>query len=191
MFKFKETISGCLKNDNKYKEVIYKSFYGYFMGVILRYVKSRDDAQELINDSFIKIFTGLVYFKLPDNVSEQEKAFKGWGAKISANVAIDHLRARKTISDFDIADIAEADEPGAEANIVASLNADDILKMLGQLPDIQNMVFNMYEIEGYKHEEIAQILKIPASSSRVYLTRAKQNIRNLYFQIINESHAAG
>jgi RNA polymerase sigma factor (sigma-70 family) len=188
MLKFEDILEGCLKNDNKSKEMIYKSFYGYLMGVILRYVKERNDAEELVNDSFIKIFKNIKLFVGPQDEAQLQKAFKGWIAKISSRTAIDFLRGKRTFLYVD--EIVEEQHPLTQVNAITQLNVNDILKLLDALPETHSLIFNMYEIEGFSHDEIAKTLNIPVSSSRVYLTRAKNKLRELYTDTINKSYAA-
>jgi len=95
MLGLENAIEGCLKNRNKSKEMIYKSFYGYLMGVVLRYVNDRNDAEELVNDTFIKIFKSMAQFSFPKDEGELQRAFKGWIARISSRTAIDFLRTKK------------------------------------------------------------------------------------------------
>lgn len=173
-----DVLTGCLNNKSSSKEVIYKSYYGYLLAVILRYVNDINDVEELVNDSFIKIFGGINKFVPPLNAIEIEPAFKGWMAKIASHSAIDFLRSKRRILFVD--DLASYPEPVHNVNVVSELNVKDILKLLNQLPEIQRIVFNLYEIEGFSHSEIAKILTIPESSSRVYLTRAKNKLRTLY-----------
>lgn len=188
MLKFEDVLAGCLKNDNKCKEVVYKSFYGYLMGVILRYVNDRNDAQELINDSFIKIFKSIGQFSFPKNKGDLDlqKAFKGWIARISSRTAIDFLRSRRIHLSVD--EIEELQQPLTELNAISQLNVQDIMKLLGQLPETHKLIFNMYEIEGFSHDEISKLLNIPESSSRVYLTRAKNKLRALYSKSLISSY---
>jgi len=178
MLKFEDVLAGCLKNDNKCKEVVYKSFYGYLMGVILRYVNDRNDAEELINDCFIKVFKGLGQFGAPKDPEQLQKAFKGWVARISSRTAIDFLRSKRTFLYVD--DLEDMREPITELNAISQLHVQDIMKLLNQLPETHKLIFNMYELEGFSHEEISKLLNIPESSSRVYLTRAKNKLRILY-----------
>ncbi|ACU02280.1 RNA polymerase sigma factor [Pedobacter heparinus] len=178
MLKFEDAIAGCLRNDNKSKEMVYKSFYGYLMGVTLRYVEDRNDAEELVNDSFIKIFKNISQFSAPKYNDQMQKAFKGWIAKISSRTAIDFLRGKRTFLYVD--DMTELQQPITELNAVSQLNVQDMMKMLNKLPETHKLVFNMYEIEGFSHEEISKMMNIPESSCRVYLTRAKNKLRELY-----------
>ena len=178
MLNFEAAIAGCLRNDNKSKEMVYKSFYGYLMGVTLRYVDDRSDAEELVNDSFIKVFKSISQFSAPKSGDQLLKAFKGWIARISSRTAIDFLRSKRTFLYVD--DIVEEQQPLTELNAISKLNVQDIMKLLNQLPETHKLIFNMYEIEGFSHEEISKTLNIPESSSRVYLTRAKNKLRGLY-----------
>ncbi|RZK41544.1 MAG: sigma-70 family RNA polymerase sigma factor [Pedobacter sp.] len=186
MLSFEETVVGCLHN-NTNKEMIYKSFYGYLMAIVLRYVNERDDAEELVNDAFMKIFNAVNQFNFPKNKEEHQKAFKAWISKIASRTAIDFLRTKRNLLSLD--DIVEEQEPLTEINIVTALNVKDILKLLDALPETQKLIFNLYEIEGFSHDEIAKTLNIPESSSRVYLTRAKNKLRLLYSKTIADTYA--
>jgi RNA polymerase sigma factor (sigma-70 family) len=186
MLKFEDAIAGCLRNDNKSKEMVYKSFYGYLMGVILRYVEDRNDAEELVNDSFIKVFKSISQFNAPKYDDQIQKAFKGWIARISSRTAIDFLRGKRTFLYVD--DIVEEQQPLTELNAISQLNVQDIMKLLNELPETHKLIFNMYEIEGFSHEEISKMLNIPESSCRVYLTRAKNKLRELYKNSLMNSY---
>ncbi|TKC58117.1 RNA polymerase sigma factor [Pedobacter hiemivivus] len=186
MLKFEDAITGCLRNDNKSKEMVYKSFYGYLMGVTLRYVEDRNDAEELVNDSFIKVFKNIGQFSAPKYNDQVKKAFKGWIARISSRTAIDFLRSKRTFLYVD--DITEEQQPLTELNAVSQLNVQDIMKLLNKLPETHKLIFNMYEIEGFSHEEISKMLNIPESSCRVYLTRAKNKLRELYRNSLMDSY---
>ncbi len=186
MLNFEDAIAGCLRNDNKSKEMVYKSFYGYLMGVTLRYVDDRNDAEELVNDSFIKVFKSIGQFNAPKYNDQVQKAFKGWIARISSRTAIDFLRGKRTFLYVD--EITEEQQPLTELNAVSQLNVQDIMRLLSQLPETHKLIFNMYEIEGFSHEEISKMLNIPESSCRVYLTRAKNKLRELYKNSLMNSY---
>lgn len=165
---------------------MYKSFYGYLMGIILRYVNNSYDGEELVNDCFIKIFKNINNFQSPDNIQDSQKAFKGWIAKIASRTAIDKLRTLKNQHYVD--DLTESEHPVTHVAIDTDLHVQDILKLLNFLPDAQRLVFNLFEIEGFAHEEISKLMNIPESSSRVYLTRAKNKLRTLYLKTLVNSY---
>ncbi|TCD25093.1 RNA polymerase sigma factor [Pedobacter psychrodurus] len=183
---FEEILKGCVKNDNGCKEMMYKSFYGYLMGIILRYTKNPSDSEELVNDSFIKIFKHVGGFKAPKNPEELQRSFKGWIAQIASRTAIDKIRSTKV--QFYVDDLAESEHPVTQVSIASELHVNDILNLLNHLPDTQRLVFNLYEIEGFAHDEISKMLNIPESSSRVYLTRSKNKLRTLYLNTMVNSY---
>jgi len=187
MVQLEELLKGCLRNKDKAREMIYKSFYGYLMGVVLRYLNDRNDAEEVVNDSFVKIFKHMASFTFPESPDELQKAFKGWTARISSRTAIDFLRTKKTKIYVD--DIEENQHPVTGVNVISQLHVQDILNLLNGLPETQKVIFNLYEIEGYSHDEISKMLNISGSSSRVYLTRAKNKLRELYSKTLIQSYA--
>lgn len=168
-----ELISQCKKGSLKNQEMLYKHFYGFAMGIALRYCLNKDDAMEVVNDGFIKIFNTIAYY-------DMNKPFKAWLRTIVVNTAID--RRRKDLKHQLNTDLDTATPISANTYIIETMNAQDILKLTGTLPEIQRAVFNLYEIDGYSHDEIAGMMAIPASSSRVYLTRAKEKLRKLLIE---------
>ncbi|WP_448697978.1 RNA polymerase sigma factor [Mucilaginibacter sp. AW1-3] len=164
-----ELIQRCKNGDLKHLEMLYKHFYGYAMGIALRYSNNRDDALEVANDAFIKAFGALKNY-------DTDKSFKAWLRRIIVNTAIDKQRREQK---HQSEEIDKAGYVASTPNIIEQLNANDILKLLAVLPVMHRTVFNLYEIDGYSHDEIATMLNIPASSSRVYLTRAKEKMREL------------
>jgi len=163
-------IQQCKNGDLKYLEMLYKHFYGYAMGVGLRYSNNRDDALEVVNDAFIKAFGEI-------KKHDADKPFKPWLRRIVVNTAIDKYRKEK--KHLHNVDLDAAEHIGGQALIIAQLNANDILKLMDTLPQAHRLVFNLYEIDGYDHNEIAAMTGITASSSRVYLARAKEKLRML------------
>lgn len=161
-------IKEARKGDQKSLEMLYKHFYGYAMSIALRYSNGRDEACEIVNDSFMKVFD-----KLPQY--SESNSFKGWFRRILVNTSIDYYR--KNVKHFSAMDIEKVDTESYEPGIIGQLSKEDILNSLRSLPEMLRIVFNMYEIEGYSHNEIAEQCGIPASTSRTYLARAKQKLR--------------
>lgn len=163
-------IQGCIRKKEKYQELLYKKFFGYALSVALIYNHHRSDALEVVNDSFVKVFSKIGKY-------DTSKPFPGWLRKIVINTSIDNLRRNNKDHQF-----VEADKYPIQDDaptIISHLAAQDIIKILNLLPHYHKTVFCLYEIEGYSHDEIAEQLGIPTSSSRVYLTRAKQQLREL------------
>lgn len=174
-----EIISKCKTGSLKYQELLYKQFYGYAMGIGLRYSINRDDALEVVNDAFIKVFNSIKNYN-------SDRPFKAWLRTIIVNTAID--RRRKELKFQMHVEIEHAMPIGNSTSAIENLNAQDILKLMQQLPAIQLTIFNLYEIDGYSHDEVAKLLAIPESSSRVYLSRAKEKLRNM---LRSEAHNHG
>ncbi|MFT4095308.1 MAG: RNA polymerase sigma factor [Niabella sp.] len=172
-------LKGCQNNREHHKEALYKGFYGYVKGVVIRYVNDYHFAEELVNDSFIKIFNNLSSFNALDGNADISNPFKAWIARIASRTAIDFLRKRKT--DFDSEEVTEGHAP-LQAAQVTFTEAKDILKLLNELPQTQKTIFNLYEIEGFTHQEISGLLAIPENVSRSYLSRAKNRLKALYIE---------
>lgn len=170
-------MAGLSSRDDRVQERIYIQYWGYLMGIATRYFKDRNIAREVVNDSFMKAFRTMYDFKYNNNLTDFQKSFKSWLSTITVRTALDKLRANKTLVSY-LEDYEEVAEVYVEVEV--RLFADDILKLLHELPDLHRAVFNLYEIEGFSHDEIADQLTIPVSSSRTYLTRAKQKLRELY-----------
>lgn len=134
------------------------------------YHRQRSDAIEVVNDSFVKVFSKIEKY-------DTSKPFMGWLRKIVINTSIDNFRRNNKKHLF-----IEAEKqiiPDETPNVISQLSAQDIIGLLNLLPNIHRTVFCLYEIDGFSHEEIAEKLNIPISSSRVYLTRAKKQLREL------------
>lgn len=145
---------------------LYERYIGYAMAVALRYVPVRDDAEDVVQDSFIKVFSSISKFQY-----RGEGALKGWLLRIVANEAISFVRQQNRFSIVDEIpdDVEEEDEPEVE-RIPPSV----LTRMIGELPDGYRLVLNMYVFEQKSHREIAQQLGIKESSSASQYLRAKK-----------------
>jgi RNA polymerase sigma factor (sigma-70 family) len=171
-----EIIQGCLRKKEKSQEMLYKRFFGYALRVALIYNRNRENALEIVNDSFVKVFNQIDRY-------DNSQLFKNWLAKIVVNTSIDRFRKNKKNIQFDEKETFFV--PDESPDIIAQLSAEDILGLMNRLPEIQRLVFSLYEIEGYTHDEISSLLSIPENSSRVYLTRAKRRLRELFEMLFN------
>lgn len=164
-------------------EWLYKRYYGYLMAISLRYVRHREEAEEVVSESFVKVFTHLPAFQGKKGTDHYEQLFKGWIARICVNASIDYVRRKKPMVSTDEEDFSESMLPITEDS--GQLHVQDIYQMLARLPDRQRMIFNLFEVEGYSHEEISTLLNIPESTCRTYLMRAKQKLRTWYLEDFN------
>ncbi len=167
----KQLIESCLKNERKAQKELYELYSRKMMGVCLRYTGDSETAKDMLQDGFIKIFASLASFQF-------NGSFEGWMRRIFVNTCLEHLRKNDVL--HDAADLEHSAAPLSESNfsVVETLSARDLLKIIGELPNGFRMIFNMYEIEGYSHKEIADALGITESTSRSQLTRAKQLLKN-------------
>ncbi|RZK42474.1 MAG: sigma-70 family RNA polymerase sigma factor [Pedobacter sp.] len=174
----RQIIDGCVNKNLSSEQILYKAFYGYVSSVAFRYLKDKELAKEVINDAFVKVFNKIDTFYYTDNEAELPKLFKGWIGKITANLSIDKIRAKKPLIYAE--DIPE--EARLEMSVQPSdrLSYNEIIALLNELPPIQQVIFNMYAIEGFSHEEIAKELNMLPNTSRVYLKRARERLITLY-----------
>lgn len=178
-YALKEIIDGCCDNRSSCQERLYKMFYGYALAVALEYCYNREDAVEVVNDSFIKVFKNIGSFVT-------SKPFKPWLRRIVVNTSIDKVRAKKRFQRH-LKIEEEIENVSRPVTVESDLTVKQIHDLLHELSDVQRYVFNLYELEGYSHQEIANKLDIAESSSRTYLTRAKSKLRVLYKKLFVEA----
>jgi RNA polymerase sigma factor (sigma-70 family) len=167
---FEDILDRCIRGDLKAQEHLYKNYYGYVMGIALRFSSCRDNALEITNDSFLKIFRNIGSHQI-------DKEFKAWIRRIVVNSALDYYRREKK-HDLEIS-IDKASDESEDESVLDKLNAEEIIRILNSLPAMYRYTFTLFEIEGFTHDEIAQQLGITASTSRSNLTRAKKMLRQI------------
>ncbi len=149
--------------------MLFKAYAGKMMTVCMRYSKDKMEAEDILQDGFIRVFQYIHQFKF-------EGSFEGWLRRIIVNTALKNV-SKKKINFADINDFGEHTQslsPYAYSN----LGADDILKLINQLPEGYRLVFNLHIIEGFTHEEIGKLLKIQAATSRSQLVKARKMLQN-------------
>jgi len=165
-----QLIRGCIKQDRKCQKMLYKAFYGFSMGICLRYAGNRDEAAEVMNQGFFKVFTHIERY-------DMERPFKAWLGKIMMNVSIDFYRANLKMAYTEDLDKAEHVSDGDQVD--KNLNYNDLLAMVQQLPQAYRTVFNLFAIDGYSHDEIAAMLNINAGTSKSNLHKARQKLKQM------------
>jgi RNA polymerase sigma factor (sigma-70 family) len=165
-------IGGCLQNDRRAQEELYKRFYPAVMALCLRYVRERDDAVEVLNDAFLKVFRQLGRY------DAAKGALYTWIKAVVINTALDSLRRQKAIRDRQM--MPEADEePGIDNEALSKMSGDELLTLIRQLPVTTRLVFNLYTIDGYTHREVAVLLGINEGTSRWHLSDARRQLKIL------------
>ena len=164
-------IEGCKKNKRKARNRLYKLYANSFLGICLRYTRNMTEAEDVLHDSFIKIFTKIDQYS-------GKGSFEAWMKRIVVNTAIQSLRERnKSRLIFDNNEIRE-DQVKDDIDIdLPIISAKELLKLVQQLPDGYKLVFNMFVIEGLSHQQIAEQLGISIGTSKSQLFRAKQLLR--------------
>lgn len=163
-------VRGCLKNDRKAQEELYKRYYPAMMALCLRYVREYSDAVEVLNDAWLKVFKRLIRY------DAAKAALYTWMRKIVINTALDSLRKQKLIRGREMLTMTE-EEPGVENEAISKLSGDDLLGLILQLPVTTRLVFNLYSIDGFSHREIASMLGISEGTSRWHLSDARRQLR--------------
>jgi RNA polymerase sigma-70 factor (ECF subfamily) len=174
-------IRGCKEQDRKCQKLLYKTFYGFAMGICMRYAGNRDAAAEVINQGFFKVFNRLDTYKT-------EIPFKAWLGKIMINVSIDFYRANLKTAYIDELDQANDISDGELTD--KNLNYNDLLLMTQQLPVAYRTVFNLFAIEGYSHDEIAEMLNINAGTSKSNLYKARQKLKQMILKADSSANTA-
>jgi RNA polymerase sigma-70 factor (ECF subfamily) len=161
-------ITGCLKGDRKSQEKLYQRFYAYGMSVCLRYTVKEEEAIEVLNDSFMKVFTKLDSY-------DTEKAFQSWFRRILINTAINYYHKHDKHHHHQPLEVQH--HLVNEQGILSQLSYEEIIRLVQHLTPVYRTVFNLYVIDGYTHEEIAEALQISVGSSKSNLSRARANLR--------------
>ena len=174
----KTLIDGCLRNNRKSQEMIFRSFYSKMMSVCRRYTPDDDQAKDIVQDGFIKVFKNLERFNY-------QGSFEGWIRRIMVNTAIDFTRKQKSshqtsnetkpIEHYGDIAIEEEEEVPEEFQ----LNVTDIKKGMSELSTAYRNVFNLYVFENYSHQEIAEELNISVGTSKSNLAKARANMKKI------------
>lgn len=159
-----DLIKGCIEGDRQMQELLYKKFSPKMYGVCLRYSGNVDDANDLLQEGFIKIFKNLHKFR-------GEGSFEGWIRRIFVNTSIEHFR--KKIKLYNVTEVQENTVEDTDLTILDTLAEKDIIAIVNELSPGYKTVFNMHVVEGYSHKEIAEILGITEGTSKSQLARAK------------------
>ena len=173
-----ELIRGCVTQDRKSQKMLYKAFYGFAMAICLRYASDRDEAAEIMNTGFFKVFTKIESF-------DSSRPFKAWLGRIMTNTSIDHYRANLKMAYSEDLETAEHLDDGTYTD--SNLNYQDLLALIQKLPQAYRTVFNLFAIDGYSHEEIADMLNINIGTSKSNLFKARQKLKQMI--LIAESPA--
>jgi RNA polymerase sigma factor (sigma-70 family) len=166
-----ELLQGCLINNRFSQEQLYKLLAPKMFIVCKRYSNNKEDAEEILQEGFIKVFTCLHQYK-------NEGTFEGWVRKIMVNCALQKIRSKPILYAIPHSDINNVDFVDVE-NITATIATKDLLEMINNLSPNYKMVFNLYVFEGMKHKEIAELLNIAEGTSKSNLSDARKILQKM------------
>ena len=164
----RELILGCLKNDRQCQKSIFEYYAGRMMTLCLRYARHNMEAEDILQDGFIKIFQNLDQYKF-------EGSFEGWMRRIFINIALKNIKKMSFKNELIGAEVVieESEAP----SVISSMSEQEILHAIQELPDGYKTVFNLNVIEGFSHKEISEMLNITESTSRSQLLKARRELQ--------------
>ena len=164
-----EIIKGCQKGKPASQKVLYDLFAPKMYGVCLQYCQDRTEAEDCLQEGFIKVFTNIKKYRF-------EGSFEGWVRRIIVNTALDKYRKQNILQTVD--DISKYSEDFNYDDVISKITSNDLLKFIHELTPKYKVVFISYAIEGYSHKEISDMLGISIGTSKSNLSRARQILQD-------------
>ncbi len=166
-----ELVFGCVRKEAQAQEYLFKTFSGKMLGLCSRYADSTEEAEDIMQDAFVKIFQKIDTFK-------GNGSLEGWMKRIMVNTALDAFRKNKNFRhSIDIETIEYTSE--TYQHVLETIGAKDLMKLMKTMPKGFRTVFNLYAIEGYAHKEIAEMLEITESTSKSQYSRARVYLQKM------------
>ncbi len=171
----KDIIAGCLRKEPRAQQELYRAFAPKMYGVCLRYAKNEMEADDILQEGFIKVFGYLETYR-------NEGSLEGWIRRTMVNTAINYYRKNlKHANQLDLDGLEVINDN--DVDVVDKLSADEILCLIRDLPEVYRCTFNMYVIEGYTHKKIAEILDISENTSKSQLLRARKLLKKKLYKL--------
>ncbi|SEJ57671.1 RNA polymerase sigma-70 factor, ECF subfamily [Dyadobacter sp. SG02] len=168
---FRSVIAACIAGNSQAQHILFKKYFGYAKSICLRYTYSPEEAEEVLNEGFFKVFNNLEKY-------DPEQPFKAWLRTVMVNNAISYFRRNKkhyaARTAFD-----EIPEPGIAEDAVSGITAGEIMQLIHELKPIYKTVFLMYAVDGYSHKEIATMLEINEATVRSQYARARAQLQEV------------
>ncbi len=165
----KSLLEDCKQGKRYSQKLLYQQYYGYAMSICLRYGHGYENAVEIVNDGFLKVFTKISMYN-PD------KSFRAWMRRIMINTAVDHYR-KESKHQLNRYDVSDYDQPSNQENAIDKMAFDEVIQEIQQLSPSYRTVFNLYVMDGFKHEEIGEMLGISVGTSKSNLSRARAQLQ--------------
>lgn len=173
-------VEGCSLNNRESQKIIYNSFFGYAMAICDRYTNKQEDAVEILNDGFLKVFKEIDKYK--PAYTDVISSFKGWLRKIMVYTAIDHYRKYLKHSLVTQLDNVVYQIPIASEDAISKLSYEEIIQSIQKLSPGYRTVFNLFIIEGFSHDEVAKVLGISVGTSKSNLSKARVQLQKILFK---------
>lgn len=172
-----ELIQGCIRNDRKCQEHLYKHYFHTMMSMCMRYTRDEDKALQILNDGFLKVFQKIGTFR-------SEGSFEGWMRRLIYHTMADHFKKEKSYVRFIQLEPVEDRQVAAVQS--DALEFADLIRLLDHIPERSAEVFRLFAIEGYSHEEIGVKMNISEGTSKWHLSHARERLRSI---LVHEQHA--
>jgi RNA polymerase sigma-70 factor (ECF subfamily) len=173
-------VGACALNKRESQKVIYNSFYGYAMAICDRYTSNQEDAVEILNDGFLKIFREIHHYQ--PAYADVVSSFKGWLRKIMVYTAIDHFRKNQKHKIVTELDSVVYQVEAVNEDAIDKLSHDEIIRAIQELSPGYRTVLNLFIIEGLSHDEIATRLGISTGTSKSNLSKARRQLQKILFR---------
>ena len=174
-------VEACAVNNRESQRIIYSSFYGYAMAICDRYANRQEDAVEILNDGFLKIFREIHHYK--PAYTDVVSSFKGWLRKIMVYTAIDHFRKNQKHQLVTQLDNVVYHVPTIHEDAIEKLSYEEIIRAIQELSPGYRTVFNLFIIEGLSHDKIARHLGISTGTSKSNLSKARRQLQKILFKL--------
>ncbi len=177
-----QLLESCKAGKRDSQKELYRYFYNYGMTVCSRYAHDREEAREILNDGFLKVFTNL-------NQYDSSRSFKAWFNRILVNTCIDYFRKNK--SNPQVVDLIHAQHVEVSPTAIQQLSAAEISALVQKLSPSYRMVFNLYVVDGFKHKEIAEKLGISIGTSKSNLAKARVKLKAMIHSLEDKKSKYG
>jgi RNA polymerase sigma factor (sigma-70 family) len=173
----KKIIKDCVSGDVRAKEALYKLFAPKMFGVCLRYAKDRTDAEDSLQEGFMKVFKYIDKYR-------HEGSFEGWVRRIMVNISLEKYRKQHLM--YPVEDISIYEKTNYNDDVLDKISADELIEQIQKLSPRYRMVFNLYVLEGMSHLEISKEMKISVGTSKSNLARARDVLKGLVKELYGE-----
>jgi len=179
-------MEGCLTNNHNCQKILYERYYGYALKIVFRYIYRHDKATDVVNDGFVKIFKSFKKFECAEK-EHLERIWMGWVKRIMINTAIDELRRNNMMPEIGGLPNHVWEVPDNSQQTDQNLLYKELISQVKNLPPSYRIAFNMYVIDGFSHQEIAEKLGISVGTSKSNLAKARMQLKKFLDKDVQET----